>query len=57
MGRFSLRGNTLMKTKWVCVDELDVSFQHCGRPAYWEGNNVYCSKCQEMLGDDANYED
>jgi len=30
----------------------DVSWQHCGRPAYWEDDDVYCSKCQEMLPDE-----
>lgn len=37
---------------WVLHDEADVSWSHCDRPAYWEGEDVYCSKCQELLGTD-----
>lgn len=37
---------------WEMIDS-DVSWQHCGRPAYWEGEDVYCSKCQEQLPIDA----
>ena len=39
------------KSKWVSTPDLDISFQHCGRPAYWEGDEVYCSKCQTKLDD------
>jgi hypothetical protein len=34
---------------WVITEEKEISFEHCRRPAYWEGEQVYCSKCQEML--------
>lgn len=37
---------------WQHSPELDVSFAHCGVPAYWENDEVYCSKCQEQLTDD-----
>lgn len=26
-------------------------FYHCRQPAYWEGDNVYCSKCQQEMGE------
>lgn len=39
-------------TGWQHSPELDVSFAHCGRSAYWEGEQVFCSKCQEELTDD-----
>ena len=35
-----------MSNGWVSTPELDISFQHCGRAAFWEGDDVYCSKCQ-----------
>ena len=38
-------------TGWVYTPEKDSSFEHCGQPAYWEGEDVYCSKCQELLED------
>lgn len=38
-------------TNWESVENGDTSFEHCGRPAYWEGEEVYCSKCQEKLPD------
>ena len=38
-------------TSWKFTPELDVSWQHCGRPAYWENDEVYCSKCQHILDD------
>jgi len=38
-------------SEWEMIDG-DVSWQHCGRPAYWEDDDVYCSKCQEMLPDE-----
>jgi hypothetical protein len=34
---------------WVSTPHLDISFQHCGRPAYWENEDVYCSKCQTKM--------
>ena len=37
---------------WVYTPHLDISFQHCGRPAYWEGENVFCSKCNKELEGD-----
>ena len=40
-----------MKTKWVLTDYKDISFEHCNRPAYWENENVFCSKCGEELPD------
>jgi len=49
-------------SKWEVIDG-DVSWQHCGRPAYWdydtdtEDMEVYCSKCQEMLTDGAEIVD
>lgn len=36
-------------TEWVSTEHLDISWQHCGRPAYWEGEQVVCSKCQTEL--------
>jgi hypothetical protein len=32
-------------------DDSSGFFFHCGRQAYWEGNEVFCSKCQSMLED------
>jgi len=40
-----------MKTNWVLTEEKNISFEHCNRPAYWENENVYCSKCGEELPD------
>jgi hypothetical protein len=37
---------------WTITDHLDISFQHCDRPAYWENDEVYCSKCGVMLDED-----
>lgn len=34
---------------WVLTPHKDISFEHCGQPAYWEDDDVYCSKCQVML--------
>lgn len=34
---------------WVFREELDVSWEHCGRSAYWADNAVVCSKCQETM--------
>lgn len=38
--------------EWVMTEEKDVSWEHCGIPAYWCGDSVYCSKCLEMLGEE-----
>lgn len=38
-------------SKWVITENKDISFEHCGRPAYWCGEDVYCSKCNEMLNE------
>lgn len=38
-------------THWIMTEHKDISFEHCGVPAYWEGDDVYCSKCQEKLED------
>jgi hypothetical protein len=34
---------------WVMTDYLDISFQHCNRPAFWDNDEVYCSRCGVML--------
>lgn len=39
--------------EWKIIDG-DVSWEHCGRPAYWEGYEVYCSKCQTQLKEKEN---
>ena len=36
---------------WVCTPDKEISFEHCGRPAYWEGEDVFCNKCNEKLTD------
>ena len=36
---------------WAATPELDISFQHCGKPAYWDNGEMYCSKCQEIKGE------
>jgi hypothetical protein len=36
---------------WVFVEEKDVSWEHCGRPAFWEGESVVCGKCLASLFD------
>ena len=41
-----------MNNGWVLTEEKDISFEHCGRPAYWENENVFCSKCGEELPDE-----
>jgi hypothetical protein len=38
-------------SKWIETPEKDISFEHCGRAAYWEDDELYCSKCQEKLED------
>lgn len=42
----------LKVSDWELKDDQDISWQHCGRAAYWEGEEVYCSKCQAKLEDD-----
>tara|TARA_R110000803_G_scaffold11479_2_gene34222 strand:+ start:311 stop:469 length:159 start_codon:yes stop_codon:yes gene_type:complete len=37
---------------WTHTPDLDISFQHCGRPAYWEGDDVFCNKCNTKMGED-----
>ena len=39
----------LKMTGWVVTEDKDISFEHCGKSAYWENDQVYCSKCQEKL--------
>ena len=39
-------------TTWISTEEKDISWEHCGRPAYWENGETYCSKCQEELDDE-----
>lgn len=39
------------KVSWISTPMKDISFEHCGRPAYWEEGEVYCSKCQIKLND------
>ena len=39
-------------SEWVSTPDKDISFEHCGRPAYWQGEQVYCSKCQTKLDGD-----
>jgi hypothetical protein len=36
---------------WNSTPTKDISFEHCGRPAYWEEGEVYCSKCQIKMED------
>ena len=36
-------------SEWEFNETLDVSWEHCGRPAYWQGEHVFCSKCQESM--------
>ena len=43
-----------MSDEWKMIDG-DVSWQHSGRPAYWEDDEVYCSECQVMLWTAAVY--
>lgn len=34
---------------WTFTPHKDISFEHCGRPAYWQNEKVICTKCQEVL--------
>lgn len=34
---------------WELKEDSEVSWWHCGRAGYWEGQEVYCSKCQTKL--------
>jgi hypothetical protein len=36
-------------TTWEVHTDKDISFWHCGRPGYWEDNEVFCSKCQQKM--------
>lgn len=36
-------------SKWELKEDSEVSWWHCGRAGYWEGQEVYCSKCQTKL--------
>jgi hypothetical protein len=36
-------------SKWELKEDSDISWWHCGRSGYWEGQDVYCSKCQTKL--------
>ena len=37
--------------EWEIREDKDISFWHCGRPGYWEGDDIYCSKCQVREGE------
>jgi hypothetical protein len=39
-------------TDWWFNESYD-GFYHCGRASYWEGESVYCSKCQDELTDNS----
>ncbi len=39
--------------QWLFTPEKEISFEHCGRPAYWEEEDVLCSTCSEILGQDS----
>jgi hypothetical protein len=39
-------------SNWELKDDQDISWWHCGQAGYWEGEEVYCSKCQAKLEDD-----
>ena len=34
---------------WVSTPDKEISFEHCGRPAYWEGEDVFCNKCNAKM--------
>ena len=34
---------------WEMKEDSDISWWHCGRAGYWEGDDVYCSKCQTKM--------
>jgi len=36
-------------SKWEIKEDSEVSWWHCDRAGYWEGQDVYCSKCQTKL--------
>jgi hypothetical protein len=42
-----------MVSDWRVVNG-DVSWEHCGRPGFWRGEDVVCSKCLEVLPDNVN---
>ena len=39
--------------QWLFTPDKDISFEHCGRPAFWQNDEVYCSKCLAMLQPDS----
>jgi hypothetical protein len=47
------RGWCVMVSGWRVVNG-DVSWEHCGRPGFWRGEDVVCSKCLEVLPDNVN---
>lgn len=44
LGKVKVMGNS-----WVVTEHKDISFEHCNRPAYWDNDEVYCSKCSTKL--------
>ena len=38
-----------MSATWEYRENLEISWWHCGRAGYWEGESVYCSKCQNEM--------
>jgi hypothetical protein len=36
-------------SKWELKEDKDISWWHCDRAGYWEGDEVYCSKCQNKM--------
>lgn len=41
---------------WELKEDQDISLWHCGRPGYWDGDDVYCSKCQDKHQGEAEIE-
>ena len=39
--------------QWLFTPDKDVCYEHCGVQAFWENDEVYCSKCLEMLRPDS----
>lgn len=39
----------MLTNDWVMHVSADTSWWHCGRPGYWEDDEVYCSKCQTKM--------
>jgi hypothetical protein len=44
-----LQDRETIMSKWELKDDSEVSWWHCDRAGYWEGQDVYCSKCQTKL--------